>query len=90
MLGITERQLREEIEPILRAFEARHLVVGHMVTLDGVRTRCNGALIMIDAGFSRTYVGAPPACLLVEDGIFFNVTLGGKERLPVTGLLQTH
>ncbi len=79
-----EARLKRGLAPVLKAFDVRHIVVGHTVAKKGIQTRSNGQIIMIDVGFSRTYVGASPACLLIEDGEFFSVTPQGRKRLVMS------
>jgi len=78
-----ESELQKQLAQVLANFGVRHVVVGHTVSKTGIQTRLGGRIIMIDVGFSRTYVGAPPACLLIEQGKFFIVTPTARRRLPV-------
>ena len=78
-----DAELEEDLEVVFKSFKVRHVIVGHTVSKAGIQTRCGGGAIMIDVGFSRTYVGGHPACLLIEKGKFFVVTPEGKRELPV-------
>jgi hypothetical protein len=70
-----------ELKEILDAVGASRVVVGHTVQKDGIQMRCEGKIIMIDVGMSRTYVGGAPACLLIERGELFVVTPAGRTPL---------
>ena len=78
-----EVQVAAELAPVLASFGARRVVVGHTVSEAGLVARCDGRVILIDVGFSRTYHGAPPACLLIEGDRFTRVTLAGREELAL-------
>jgi hypothetical protein len=79
--GLPEPELRQELAVALQAFNASRVVVGHTITKQGIQTRGDGQVIMIDVGFSRTYTGNPPACLLIESNQLFVVTPGGTTPL---------
>ncbi|CEP18730.1 hypothetical protein [Parasitella parasitica] len=50
------------LDQALALLEANRMVVGHTVQHDGaIRTRCNGKIILIDIGISRTYNGGKGA-----------------------------
>lgn len=47
----------EEVDLILRAYNAKHIVVGHTPTLKGVTILHDGKLVRADTGISRYYKG---------------------------------
>jgi hypothetical protein len=72
-----------DLEEILAAVDASRVVVGHTIQKDGIQSRCEGKIIMVDVGMSRTYAGGAPACLLIEKGELLVVTPGGRAQLRV-------
>ena len=50
-----------DVAKVLRAADATRMVVGHTVQPQGARTRCGGALVLLDSGVSRAYYGSPAA-----------------------------
>lgn len=78
-----EEDVRKELGPILKAYDAKHVVVGHTASKEGIQVRCGGMVIMIDVGLSRYYYNGRPECLLIEKGRFFVVTPEGKKPLDV-------
>ena len=56
-----------DVAKVLRAADAKRMVVGHTVQPQGARTRCGGALVLLDTGISRAYYGHPAAWECRED-----------------------
>lgn len=77
-----EAELEKRLDPVLAAFGAARIVVGHTVTKGEITPRAGGRVLMIDVGMSRVYEG-PPACLLIEKGKFFQVSPEGTREIPV-------
>ncbi len=71
-----ERQVRH----VLESKGARRMVVGHTVSREGICSRADGRVILIDVGLSRCY-GGPAACLLIEGNDFYVVEPGRRVRL---------
>jgi hypothetical protein len=46
-----------------------------------IRSRLQGAVILIDVGMSRTYRGGPAIGLLIENGTFTAVSDEGKTEI---------
>ncbi|NOR41655.1 MAG: metallophosphatase [Gammaproteobacteria bacterium] len=72
------------VDRVLSNHHARHIVVGHTVSHEGIKTRLNGRVIMIDVGYSRSYLGNDPACLLIEKGRFYEVRSTGIKELELS------
>ena len=62
------REVCAELDVVLAAVGARRMVVGHTVQEDGMTTRCDGRLHLIDVGISSRYVGRG-AAWSCEDGV---------------------
>jgi hypothetical protein len=77
-----EAELEKRLEPVLKAYGAARIVVGHTVTKGEITPRAGGSVLMIDVGMSRVYEG-PPACLLIEKGKFFQVSPEETREIPV-------
>ena len=56
-----------DVAKVLRVADATRMVVGHTVQPRGARTRCGGALVLLDTGISRAYDGHPAAWECRED-----------------------
>jgi calcineurin-like phosphoesterase family protein len=67
-----EQDASDELAIVLKKFGATHMVVAHTVFTGGIITRAEGRLIRIDVGMSAYYDG-PAACLVIEDGVFYEV-----------------
>jgi len=80
-LGATADVARA-LDAVLAKYGARHMVIAHTVARSGVVTRAGGRLIRIDVGMSA-YYGGPAACLVIEDGAFYEVRPDGRRRLDV-------
>lgn len=74
-----EEDASDELAIVLKAFGASHMVVGHTVFTGGIATRAGGRLIRIDVGLSAFYRG-PAACLVIEDGVFYEVRHPDTKR----------
>lgn len=80
-----EAEARAALETARRVHGADHIVIGHTVTADRrIGTRFDGAVILIDVGMSRGYLGTPAQCLVIDDGRFFAVSDGHREELRVS------
>lgn len=89
MLSIgDEDEVADELDVVLKAFGVRHMVVGHTVSADGVMSRAGGRLIRIDVGMSAHY-GGPAACLVIENGVFYEVRHPGVKRKLDVDVPQT-
>jgi hypothetical protein len=79
-----EKELEKDLAPAFRTHKAKHIVIGHTVSSDGIKVRAGGRVIMIDVGMCEHY-GGPAGCLVVDDGEYFAVYAGKekKERLDV-------
>ena len=62
----------KQFEETLKRYGVHRMVVGHTVSTKGIFTRAGGRLIGIDVGMFRGF-GGPAACLLVENGVFYEV-----------------
>jgi len=84
-----ENKVKAALEPAIKNFGIRHIVIGHTVTSSKViQLKADGAVIMIDVGMSRTNdpnnpTGGPAMSLLIENGKFYSVTPEEKKELPV-------
>jgi hypothetical protein len=56
-----ERAACADVARTLKALGARRMVVGHTVQPGGARTRCGGALVLLDTGISGAYYDRPGA-----------------------------
>ena len=78
-----------DVAKVLRAADATRMVVGHTVQPRGARTRCGGALVLLDTGISRAYDGHPAAWECREDEGAAALEEAGRrplqtpQRLPV-------
>lgn len=89
-----ENKLKAALEPALKNFGCRYIVIGHTTTRSQViELKADGAVIMIDVGMSKTNAaagskpnrpaGGPAMSLLIENGKFFAVTPEEKKDLLV-------
>ena len=71
------------LAPVFRKYVVRHVVIGHTVVKNPprIKSRLQGAFILIDVGMSRTYKGGPAICLLIENGTFAAVSDEGKTEI---------
>jgi hypothetical protein len=69
-------ELASILAPVFRKYDVRHVVIGHTVVKNPprIRSRLQGAVILIDVGMSCTYRGGPATCLLIENGKFAAVS----------------
>jgi hypothetical protein len=74
-----EDEAAKQLDAVLKKYDARRLVVGHTVSPKGILTAAGGRLIRIDVGMCE-YYGGPAACLVVEKGIFYEVTHPKTKR----------
>ena len=65
-----------EIEQVLEAYDATHIIIGHTRSEEGIRVSLDGRLFQIDTGASQAY-GGVPSYLRIENGEFFSHTLEG-------------
>jgi hypothetical protein len=79
MAFLSDREGAEVLDPVLKAYGVRRMIVGHNVTLDGVQAAAGGRVIRIDVGMCE-YYGGPAACLLVEKGAFYEIRPGRPRR----------
>ena len=70
-----------DVAKVLRAVDATRIVVGHTVQPQGARTRCGGALVLLDSGISRAYYGHPAAWECREDEGAAALEEGGRRPL---------
>ena len=71
------------LEQVLKKFGAARMVVGHTVSSDGVVAQAGGRVIRVDVGMCE-YYGGPAACLVIEKGVFHEVTHSkGKRKLDL-------
>ena len=82
-----ESELTDHMNAVCRLFNVNRLVVGHTVSKDGIISRVNGRIIMIDVGMSRAY-GGPAACLVMENNGLTAVYTDRRTALPVA--VRTH
>ncbi len=61
----TEEEIDQMLPSVLKALSASRMVIGHTVSKDGIVSRCDGRVVMIDVGLSRAYEGQP-ACLRIR------------------------
>jgi hypothetical protein len=76
---ILDRSGAEALDPILKAYGVRRMIVGHNVTRGGIEVVAGGRLIRIDVGMCE-YYGGPAACLLIEKGAFYEIRPGRAKR----------
>ena len=81
-----EKAACDDVTRVLRVAEARRMVVGHTVQPQGARTRCGGALVLLDSGISRAYYGHPAAweCREAEGAAVLEDS--GRRPLPTPQL----
>jgi hypothetical protein len=80
---LPKAELEKELAATLPAFQASRVVIGHTISKKGIQSRGDGQVIMIDVGFSKTYVNNPPAALLIESNKLFIVTPTGTVALAL-------
>jgi Calcineurin-like phosphoesterase len=81
-----EATLAPKVEQILRAMDARALVVGHTVTKTGrIQERLGGRIVMIDVGMSPVYQGGHLAALEVRPGARMTALYPGA-REPIAAI----
>lgn len=61
----TDAEIEQMLPPVLTSLDASRMVIGHTVSKDGIVSRGNGGVVMIDVGLSRAYDGTP-ACLRIQ------------------------
>lgn len=61
----TEEEIGQLLPQVLKSLGASRMVIGHTVSKDGIVSRCDGDIVMIDVGLSRAYDGKP-ACLRIR------------------------
>ncbi len=81
-----DAKVSAQIDKVLSAYDAHHIVIGHTVSAEGVLALANGRLIRIDVGMFEGY-GGPAACLVVEKDGFYEVRHPDTRRkldVPLT------
>ncbi len=76
----------DEVTGMLRALEARAIVIGHTPTTErAIRARFDGRVFLIDTGMldGSFFPGGKPSALEIE-GDTFTAISGGKRRIVVT------
>jgi hypothetical protein len=81
--------LLAQVDEVLKAYQARHIVMGHTQVAPAILPRFDGKLIFIDVGLSPVYRG-PRACLLEEGETLFAMHRGTKVPLPGQGGLRAY
>jgi hypothetical protein len=70
-----------DVARTLRAAGATRMLVGHTVQQRGARTRCGGALVLLDTGISSAYYGQPGAWECRADEGAAALELAGRRPL---------
>jgi hypothetical protein len=70
---------KKELQTVLSAYGATHVIIGHTRNEKGIRVSLNGRLFQIDTGASAHYGGAL-AFLRIEGGEFFAHTIGRETQ----------
>jgi len=77
--------IEDTVDRVLKAFEARRVVVGHTVTFNNkISTRLDGRVVMTDTGMLTShYKGGVPSALVIHDGDLRAAYLGqpGEQEL---------
>lgn len=74
-----------ELQTVLTAYNASHVIIGHTRSEDGIRVTLNGRLFQIDTGASAHY-GGVQSFLRIEGGAFFAHEPGRVRRLQAAPL----
>lgn len=75
-----EETVVQEMQAISKAYDVSRVVIGHTVSTNGIVSRANGQVIMIDVGMTKSF-GGKAACLVIEGKKVTVVT--EKEKIPV-------
>lgn len=78
------KKVKEFIGPELERLNAKRIVIGHTVSKGKINPRAGGAVIQIDVGMTAR-IGGPAMCLVIEKGIFFEVSEKGRKELDLSG-----
>ncbi|HUT35597.1 MAG TPA: metallophosphoesterase [Planctomycetota bacterium] len=79
-----EDEVAKALDEVFSKYGANRMVVGHTVSTDGVTVRAGGRLIRVDVGMCGHYGSRPPACLVIEKGVFYEATHSkGKRKLDL-------
>jgi hypothetical protein len=68
-----EEEVAQALDEVFAKYGAKHMVVGHTVSTEGIAVRAGGRLIRVDVGMCRYYGSRPAACLVIEKGVFYEV-----------------
>jgi hypothetical protein len=75
-----EEELAAHVDRVLENLGARHIVIGHTPSLEGIKPRFGGKVLPIDVGISPSY-GGRQECLVVEGGVLRVLDAEGKSRV---------
>jgi hypothetical protein len=72
----------EKIKQIVDFLDAKRLVIGHTVQPEGMRSLCDGYLVLIDSGMSYAYGGRMKEAFVCKgvNGVPMAVDVNGKSR----------
>jgi hypothetical protein len=79
---LEQERAAKELQLVLRAQQARAMVVGHTVSRRGIAERLSGRLIQADVGMTAYYGGAA-ACVVMEKAALYAVDAHGKTKMAV-------
>jgi len=81
-LDRSESRVCIQLAAVLAAVNATRMVVGHTVQEGGARSRCGGAMVLLDAGLSDAYYSRPTAfeCVGGQASILERMPKGGVRR----------
>jgi len=66
--GAPERPtIEQELDTVLKAYEAKRIIVGHTPNLEGIQILYGGRLVTIDSGNARYYRGTPSYLEILGD-----------------------
>ena len=74
---LSDDEIRLLLPGVLKQLNAKRMVIGHTVSKDGIKSRLDGAVVMIDVGMSRAY-GGIPACLRIHESGLETITGDGN------------
>ncbi|TNY18572.1 Metallo-dependent phosphatase-like protein [Rhodotorula diobovata] len=75
-----EDEICERVERVCEALKVRRLVMGHTPQFEGILSRCDGKVLLIDTGISRAYGGA-------HSSLSLTYTLTPASSLPLADAL---
>ncbi|GAA5850062.1 hypothetical protein JCM9279_004898 [Rhodotorula babjevae] len=76
-----EDEICDRVERACEMLNVRRLVMGHTPQFDGILSRCDGKVLLIDTGISRAYGGA-------HSSLSLTYTLTPASSLPVADALS--